>query len=371
MTLASPFRRARLPLRALALLAAALFAGALLGIAAAAAPAAPTPPAAPAGTEETRVWASASSCRDVVEREHRRLAPDGSAARLRVAAWNIEWFPDHTDIGWLACTIAWLNLDLLGVSEIRDSDRARARMGELLAELARLTGAPWQVDLQRCGAKASQHVGFLWNGARLRLAAAEDAWALNARARGPEEPCAGWLRPGRHGYFLPAAGASAGFHALVVHLKSGARPADAAERAAALARLAAATAALGPGAERLILLGDFNTMGDGARGSAAAEVRGLLSLASAAAPALGEGAAPACSEYYRGRGGELDHVLASRAMGRVSAEGTGVSGYCAVARCAPISPWLVNARPAAYASLSDHCPVVVELEDGMLSRTRN
>ena len=101
MTLASPFRRARLPLRALALLAAALFAGALLGIApaAVAAVAAPTPPAAPAGTEETRVWASASSCRDVVEREHRRLAPDGRAARLRVAAWNIRYHRANTSGG--------------------------------------------------------------------------------------------------------------------------------------------------------------------------------------------------------------------------------------------------------------------------------
>ena len=300
------------------------------------------------------------------------MAQAAAAPRLRVAAWNIEWFPDHTDIGWLACAIAWMNLDLLGIVEIRDGEGARARMGELLAELERLTGEPWQVDLQRCGARSSQHVGFLWNAARLRLLAADDAWPLNARARGPEEPCAGWLRPGRHGYFAPAHGPGAGFHAIVVHLKSGATEAAAAERAQALGQLAEATASLGSDGARVLLLGDFNTMGDGGRGSAEAEVRGLARLASASALGLRqETTAPACTEYYRGKGGRLDHVLASRAMGTIEPEGARVSGYCAVASCAPISPWRAGERPAAYASLSDHCPVVVEIGDAMLSRGRN
>jgi len=343
------------------LLFAALLAGAFASAA----------PATAASEEERRVWASAGSCREVVTLEGGRMA-QGADPRLRVAAWNIEWFPDHTDIGWLACAIAWMNLDLLGIVEIRDGERARVRMGELLAELERLTGEPWQVDLQRCGARSSQHVGFLWNAARLRLLAADDAWPLNARARGPEEPCAGWLRPGRHGYFAPAHGPGAGFHAIVVHLKSGATEAAAAERAQALGRLAQATASLGSDGARVLLLGDFNTMGAGGRGSAEAEVRGIARLASASALGLRqETTAPACTEYYRGKGGRLDHVLASRAMGTIEPEGARVSGYCAVASCAPISPWRAGERPAAYESLSDHCPVVVEIGNAMLSRARN
>ncbi|HKO07962.1 MAG TPA: endonuclease/exonuclease/phosphatase family protein [Alphaproteobacteria bacterium] len=342
-----------------------LFAALLAGALATAAP------AAAASEVERRVWASPTSCLEVVTLEHGRMA-EGAAPRLRVAAWNIEWFPDHTDVGWLACAIAWMNLDLLGIVEIRDGERARAQMEALLAELERLTGEPWRVDLQRCGASSSQHVGFLWNAARLRLLAADDAWPLNARARGPEEPCAGWLRPGRHGYFAPAEGPGAGFHAIVVHLKSGATEAAAAERAQALSRLAQATASLAPDGARVLLLGDFNTMGDGGRGSAEAEVRGLATLASASALDLSQGTmAPACTEYYRGKGGRLDHVLASRAMGTIEPEGARVSGYCAVAGCAPISPWRARERPAAYQSLSDHCPVVVEIGDAMPSRARN
>ena len=342
------------------------------------APAAAAAPAAPAvSADEAAVWASAASCRAVVAGARHRLAGRGSPARLRLGAWNIEWFPDHTDIAWLACAIAWLDVDLLAVSEMRDNERARARLAELLSELARLTGAVWQADLQRCGPAASQHTGFLWNAERLRLAAADDVWALNARARGPEEPCAGWLRPGRHGYFLPARGGGPGFHAIAVHLKSGATPEDAAERGEALARLGQAMAALKRDGERVVLLGDFNSMGDGLPGSAEAEVEGLYRLAAAAEPALAAPLPPACSEYYRARGGRrgegglLDHVLASGAMGAVAAGSARVSGYCALAGCAPISPWVRRARPAAYLSLSDHCPVVLELGDAMLSRTMN
>ena len=109
------------------LLLAALLAGAFARAA----------PATAASEEERRVWASPSSCREVVALEHGRMAQAAAAPRLRVAAWNIEWFPDHTDIGWLACAIAWMNLDLLGIVDIRDGEGARARMGELLAELER------------------------------------------------------------------------------------------------------------------------------------------------------------------------------------------------------------------------------------------
>ena len=331
---------------------------------------APAAPAAssPASGEEAQVWASAASCERVVEGGRHRLAPEAGAQHLRIGAWNIEWFPDHTDILWLACAIAWLNLDLLAVSEFRDTESARRHLRELLAELERLTGERWEADLQRCGAAQSQHTGFLWNAERLRLAAADDAWALNARSRGPEEPCAGWLRPGRHAYFLPARGSGPGFHAIAVHLKSGARPEDAAERRAALERIREATAAFASDRERVVVLGDFNSMGDGSRGSAVAEVQSLLKLAAQSEPALAEPMGAACSEYYRGRGGKLDHVLTSRAMGTLAASAARVSGYCALAGCRPISPWRASARPAAYASLSDHCPVLVELENAMLSR---
>lgn len=308
---------------------------------------------------ETDVWSSPALCRTAVETGHARMA-QARAGTLRLGAWNIEWFPDHTDIGWLACTITWMNLDLLAIEEFRATPKADAQMRRLLVELGRLTGAEWRVDLQRCGARPSQHVGFIWNAKRLRLVAAGDSWPLNARAQGDGAPCAGYLRPGRAADFVPLDGTTPGFRAIAVHLKSGATAKDLAERRVALARLGAA--ASGADGMRVVVLGDFNSMGDGTRDSGAAEVRALDRIAVDTSPGFTHPMpAPSCTEYYRGRGGALDHALVSRSLGYVAADQVQVTGYCALARCAPIRAWREVERPAAYRALSDHCPLVIGL----------
>jgi endonuclease/exonuclease/phosphatase family metal-dependent hydrolase len=342
-----PQRRRRLALSA---------ALAILALAPSAAARASGPPEA----IEAQIWSSAEGCRDAVERGHARMA-EARPGSLRLGAWNIEWFPDHTDVGWLACTVAWMNLDLLAVEEFRATPAAQAALGKLLAELERLTGAEWRADLQACGAVSSQHAGFLWNATRLRLVHGEDAWALNARAHGPNDPCAGRLRPGRADDFAPRDNSMPPFRAIAVHLKSGTKPKDEAERTAALAQLREAFA--GDARERVVVLGDFNSMGVGTGASARAEVASLDTLAAATAPGFALAhPTPACTEYYRGRGGALDHGMVSRPMGKILPEATRVSGYCALARCAPIADWHRDERPAAYRALSDHCPLVIGVE---------
>lgn len=79
------------------------------------------------------VWSSAEQCEQVV-RAGRRMAPAQDGA-LRIAAWNIRWFPDgdlnntdpakRTDLPWLACAIAWMNVDILALEEIRTSSAAQ------------------------------------------------------------------------------------------------------------------------------------------------------------------------------------------------------------------------------------------------------
>jgi hypothetical protein len=68
--------------------------------------------------------------------------------------------------------------------------------------------------------------------------------------------------------------------------------------------------------------------------------------------------APACTEYYNKHAGILDHVTVTTAM-REAARSAQVSGYCAVNNCVP----LAGAAPAAFERLSDHCPVVFEVQD--------
>jgi hypothetical protein len=67
---------------------------------------------------------------------------------------------------------------------------------------------------------------------------------------------------------------------------------------------------------------------------------------------------PNGTEYFEGKAGTLDHLVASTGMQEVAATAR-VTGYCAVASCANIT----EAMPAAAERLSDHCPVVVDIQD--------
>jgi hypothetical protein len=60
----------------------------------------------------------------------------------------------------------------------------------------------------------------------------------------------------------------------------------------------------------------------------------------------------------RGKASTLDHIVASTGMRDVAAAAR-VTGYCAVAGCAD----LTGPMPAASKRLSDHCPVVVDIQD--------
>jgi predicted extracellular nuclease len=108
----------------------------------------------------------------------------------------------------------------------------------------------------------------------------------------------------------------------------------------------------------VVALGDYNTMGrqDSPPVSAQEE---LAVFDNELAPGFRRlPMAPSCTEYFDGKGGTLDHVVVSTGMQEAGATAR-VTGYCAVAGCAPIT----GAMPAASERLSDHCPIVVEIQD--------
>ena len=68
-----------------------------------------------------------------------------------------------------------------------------------------------------------------------------------------------------------------------------------------------------------------------------------------------------CSEYYRGAGNSLDHVAVTASSREVPAAArVTVEGYCGEVGCARLDK---DAMPRAYRELSDHCPLVVEVDD--------
>ncbi|WP_395455775.1 endonuclease/exonuclease/phosphatase family protein [Azospirillum melinis] len=331
----------------------------------------PVPPtAAPAAADradedETRVWESASSCEDIVHTGRRMATARGDV--LRIATWNIRWFPDgdlngtpesRTDLPWLACALAWMNADVVALQEIRTTPTAAQAWEAVTDGLSALTGNDWKVGFQECGSPMRQHTGFLWNASRVELSDPRDLWKLNGAAEGPEAPCASGLRPG-HYRMVRAKGGGADFHFVSVHLDSGTTPRDRANRDTAIGRIAEALAPVLPDNSDAIVLGDFNMMGDGTPDAAAAEIR-ALGTAVVNQPAAFEHVAvePACTEYFDGHAGWLDHVVVARAMTEASQRTARVTGYCALTNCARLPR-----PPAAAERLSDHCPVVYEVDN--------
>lgn len=331
-------------------------------------------PALPAGVAavadradegELRVWESASSCEDIVHTGRRMANARGDI--LRIATWNIRWFPDgdlngtpesRTDLPWLACALGWMNADVVALQEIRTTPEAARAWEAVIDALGALTGDVWRVGFQECGSPMRQHTGFLWNASRVELSDLRDLWKLNGAAEGPKAPCASGLRPG-HYRMVRAKGGGADFHIVSVHLDSGTTPRDRANRDTAIGRIAEALAPVLPDDSDAIVLGDFNTMGDGTPDAAAAEIR-ALGAAVVNQPAAFEHVAvePACTEYFDGHAGWLDHVLVARAMTEASQRTARVTGYCALASCARLPR-----PPAAAERLSDHCPVVYEVDN--------
>jgi hypothetical protein len=284
----------------------------------------------PDAAAERKVWTSPEGCQQVMA-SGGRMVP-ANAGMLRVGTWNIRWFPrgcpsteacpeKATDIPWLACTIAWMHVDVLALQEMLATPDAEFSLNGLRTELDRLTGGSWQVDLQACGGASAQHVGFLWKGARVALLQLTDAWELNDAATSPTDTvCAGNLRPGR--YAFANTPIEVDFHILSVHFDSGTTNRDYDHRRQAAQRLGQISIGNTPILQLdrdVVVLGDYHTMGrhDAPPISAQEELAvfdGELTPGFRRLPA-----APACSEYHERKAGLLDHVVASTGMQEVVA----------------------------------------------------
>ena len=314
-------------------------------------------------------WASPEACTAALERGE-GLTRAANAARI--GTWNIRWFPDGapgkrpkhprpTNIGWLACAIAWLGVDVLAVQELKAHPPARAALGRLLAELDRLTKGSWKAELDACKQEPIQHVGLLYDARRVRARGFTTVGALNPHG----EACEKLLRPGLSGHFTFPGGLST--HVVSVHLKSGKQRRSIDLRRESLRSLAAARheieAALPD--EDIIVAGDLNTMGCP---RCSPEIEADLELEEAKA-ALSSLPSPfrlvpstkTCSEYYKGRGTLLDHFVVSGEMKEVRPDARArVAGYCNDTACRVVPR---RKMPRAHEELSDHCPVVLDVED--------
>jgi endonuclease/exonuclease/phosphatase family metal-dependent hydrolase len=276
----------------------------------------------------------------------------------------VRWFPRgtasgrdptlRTDIEWLACAVATLEVDALALQEILDDADGRAAAVELTTQLDALTQGDWKLELDDCSGRGRQHVGLLWNQKRVVLADVGPIEALNPTG----SACGSGLRPGLSAHARFATGIDA--FLVVLHLDSGQAERDWKHRAQSVEAFTQALAPLRSRDDDLIVLGDYNTMGcDRCTPvvSAEQELAKLDELLARAKLSRVQLEPHACSHYYRNRVGLLDHIAVSEGLrGRTRATTRGVCDELAC-KAPPRGEHIL-----AWDTLSDHCPQVVELQ---------
>ena len=289
--------------------------------------------------------------------------PPATESHFRVATWNIRFFPEpSTDTERTGQILAALDADLIAVQEIADSDTLAAMLEAVnarLAQQARASGltSPRRYEhiLAESGGHGGQFVGYIYDESAVRLSGVETLTSLQMT---PD------LRPGLFARVTSLRG-GLDFQVIVMHTDSGTKDRDYQNRLRFMDSLAVELSVRGEVDSDVIVLGDLNTMGrlpdeemprvtaeeEIADLDARAGVMGLRRLSNL----------PVCTEYYRGRGSFLDHILVSRAMTEAPSNAVArVAGYCAVAGCQPLDR---DDMPYDYAHVSDHCPVLIDLTD--------
>ena len=277
-----------------------------------------------AKTQQRQVWASRQACLNIVK--------DGggmskSSSHLRLATWNIRWFPlgqpedrrgNHTtitDIEWLVCALRWMHIDIVSIQESLATSKANRAWNKITTLLTEQTGDSWKWYRQPCGRSEGHHIGLLWNASKITLSNFKSLWRLNAKANSHNDPCAKGLRPGQYAWVHSQDPNGVDFHLIAVHLKSGPTVFAVETRHKALNQIDQTVKPLLQQDQDIVILGDFNTMGAGDRRSQLYEVKAMQRKVGKEAPGFQDlKITPQCTHYFRGKGSWLDHVLATKSM---------------------------------------------------------
>lgn len=316
-------------------------------------------------------WISKAACEEALRLRKIKAKQRRTQDRyVKIASWNLHWFPDAasdtrgreegTDIDWLACVVAWIDLRVLSVQEVKQNLRGRRAIQDLLDRLDEYTSGKWQARFDDCPDDGRQHVGLLFDEKSVTVEALRTVASLNPTG----SRCGGRLRPGYAAYLRFRGGVD--LHLLNLHLDSGVSSRDYRNRVTSWQRLIAFVQDQNRvvNDDDILVMGDFNTMGCTKcpeRISAEDEIGRLEQLLSRV-PVLMRRLKPNpnCTAHFRGRGSTLDHIFVASQTKEAPIDGiVHVDGLCAETSC------FQNKRfpKTALVRLSDHCPIVVKLLD--------
>lgn len=261
---------------------------------------------------------------------------------------------EATDVAWLACAIASLDVDVLAVQEFKRTKRALEKRGELITLLNERTSGDWQLRLAECQPDDVQHPGFLYDASRVTGGHFRQIDAIH-----PEPVCDNRKSPAFGGYFSIANGPD--FHLIVLHL-------DAYPEKRSLEGRMYSSSKLGELAEQaygivpdrdVVYTGDFNTTGcdecEPALSSQEEIAQLRDTLAHLQTPLTLLEADLTCSKPG---GSLLDHFVVMPGMAELPAGARAqVLGSCAEAGCERLREW----HQESTERLSDHCPLLLEL----------
>lgn len=310
---------------------------------------------------DATAWTSRSDCEELLAKREPSSHPP------RIGTWNIRFFPDSvegeqpdadkaTDVEWVACAIASLDVAVLVVQEFKNSDVGLSKQAELVDRLNTLTGGDWQLKLDECMPSDVQHPGFLFDKSQVHAENFRELPELSAEAE-----CSNIISPGYAGYFSIDGGPD--FHLIAVHGHTGDGKVDFDARVATAAALEAAAKDaydLNPDTD-VVVAGDFNSVGCTGCDPVLSNTDEVTELGQTVAsfdPALTLiPKSEACTRVADDMP-LIDHIIAAANMAEVPDDAVvHVSGICEEIRCDRQVNWLED----AYDRLSDHCPLVLDL----------
>jgi endonuclease/exonuclease/phosphatase family metal-dependent hydrolase len=269
-------------------------------------------------------------------------------APLVLGTFNIQTFPHQKTVSEaVAAAIAELDADAVAVQEIQDLGKFQATLDRASALAGRRYAAALTPSCRGRSNGTRLHVGVVYDTARLEL--------VKIRALSKGDKCPLGQAPGLVASLRSSSGRALALAS--VHFTPGGQSERFADRVRQWKWLASILPALREefGAE-VVVAGDFNSTGYLRERS---DERGFIDKLVAEEGLQLPTGTLGCSMYWKTRGrweaSLLDHVLGSKDLSFGTPEALGM---CAALACATQS-----AEPPTMATVSDHCPVRVELRE--------